>query len=133
MNTETIEWVRHSKDGPNIYIPEPDIFSVTGKKLSKDTAKRSASYYLNPDYVGRDLIVHVGWTEPTFEEAKAILNACDPDGLQGIWVKFLSPQYGWIIEEMCCGDVPAVMMQRDKVFWEKIEFDLTTKQTRWRS
>ena len=127
-----IECVRHSENGPNLYVPVPHIYSVSGKKLSKDTATRTESYYMHPDFVGRDQIIHIGWEKPTFEQGKTILNAFDPDRLQGIWVKFLSPWYGWIVEEMYTGDVPAPMMKRSKVYWETIEFDLTTKQTKWR-
>lgn len=128
-----IEWVRHTQNGEKLYVPPPDVYSVNGKKLSKGTATRTESYYLNPQFVGRDQIVHVGWTDVSFEEAQQILKAFDPDNRQGIWVRFLSPWYGWIEEEMYTGDVPAPMMSRDKVFWEKIEFDVTTKQTRWRT
>lgn len=128
-----IEYVRHSANGPKLYVPTPDIYSVNGKKLSKSSVKRSESYYLNPQFVGRDFIIHIGWQDVSFEDAQTILNAFDPDKKQGIWVRYLNPWHGWIEEEMYTGDIPAPMLNLKKVYWEKIEFDCTTKQTRWRT
>lgn len=134
MDTENfIEWVRHSENGSNIYVPAPDDYELVEPKLSKSTAKRTVNYYLNPEYVGRDIKIHLIWLDVPFETAQKIINAFDPERQQGIWVRFLSPRYGWITEEMICGDIPVKAMKREKVFWEKLEFDLTTKQTKWRA
>lgn len=127
-----IAWVRHSQNGAELPFPEPDKCTVTAKKLSKDTAKRSLSYYLNPEYVGKDIIIHLEWNTPSFEEGSQILNTFDPDFLQGIWVKFYHVQYGWLIEEMVCSDVPTEFEPGKKAYCKQIVLDLTTKQTRWR-
>lgn len=129
---DPIEWVRHSENGANVPYPEPDRCTVTSKKLSKGTAKRSLSYYLNPEFVGKDIIIHLEWIQPSFEEAQAILNAFDPDRRQGIWVKFYHAQYGWLTEEMVCGDTPTEYEPGLKAYCKQIVLDLTTKQTKWR-
>jgi len=133
MAYNPIVWVRHSENGSNILVPAPDKYQVNIQKTSKEGAGRTEDWRMKTMFTGKLIQIQAEWTNVSIEDAKTILNAFDPDDVESIWVRCITPQYGEISEEMYCGDIPAPLLDTATNRWESISIELVSIESKWRS